>query len=402
MTNRRSANRLSTNRVSTCALATALALLAASAASAGWDEGVAAFKAGNYAQAIAEFQQFVEERTDEEALVVGYQMLARSLLRGGKAEESVAAFQKHLELKPGDLASQIGLGQAYYEAGMPRECVTTLNRLNVGSLPEPHQIQVYQMRSASQARLGNTRGAAADLGKVADLKGDAKTRFEYGRLLQSDAQLDAALTAYERAISMDGSQAEWKRTLVNALKIKGRTTQGSAKTGIYAKAQDVARSLVASSPSFDNLLLLGEMQLGGKSYDAAGSTFQQAISKKANDWHPHFYLGQSYGSLERYNEAEGPLNTALPLAPGETERKQIQDYLGFVLSKQNKYDLAISAYESAGNSAGAARVRENKQIAQENLEADEHNKNIEELERTREEIRKQLEELPGGTDPPRR
>ena len=392
-----------TNRRSVLTLATALLVLGASVASAGWDEGVAAFTAGNYAQAIAEFQQFVEERTEEEALQKGYQMLAQSLLRGGKARESIAAFQKHLELKPGDLGSQIGLGQAYFQSGMPRECVATLNRLNVGGLPEPHQILVYQMRSASQARLGNTRGAAADLGKVADLKsGDAKTRFEYGRLLQSDAQLDAALTAYERAISMDGSQAEWKQTLVNALKIKGRTTQGSAKTGIYAKAQNVARSLVASSPSFDNLLLLGEVQLGGKSYDPAASTFQQAISKKANDWHAHFYLGQAYGSLERYNEAEGPLNTALPLAPGETERKQIQDYLGFVLSKQNKYDLAISAYESAGNAAGAARVRENKQIEQENLAADEHNKNIEELERTREELRRQLEELPGGTEPPRR
>lgn len=390
-----------TNRQTVFALATACALLVASSASAGWDEGVAAFRAGNYAQAIAEFQQFVEERTEEEALQKGYQMLAQSLLRGGKAKESIAAFQKHLELKPGDVGSQVFLGQAYYKSGMPRECVATLNRLNVGGLPAGHQIQVYQMRSASYARLGNTRAAAADLGKVADLKSDdAKTRFEYGRLLHSDAQLDAAIRAYERAISMDGSNAEWKKTLVNALKIKGRSTQGSAKAGIYGKAENVARSLVGSSPSFDNLLLLGEVQLGGKNYDAAGSTFQQAISKRANDWHPHYYLGQSYGSLERYSDAEAPLNTALTLAPGDAEEKQIQDYLGFVLSKQNKYDLAISAYERAGNAAGAARVRENKRIAQENLEADEHNRNIEELQRTREELRRQLEELPGAANEP--
>jgi Flp pilus assembly protein TadD len=390
-----------TNSRSVFALATALLVLGASSASAGWDEGVAAFKAGNYAQAIAEFQQFVEERTDEEALVVGYQMLAQSLLRGGKAKEAIAAFQKHLELKPGDTGSQIGLGQAYYQAGMPRECVATLNRLNVGRLPEPYQIQVYQMRSASQARLGNTGGAAADLGKVADLKpDDAKTRFEYGRMLQNDAQLDAAITAYERAVSMDGGNAEWKETLVNALKIKGRSTQGAAKTAIYSKAENFARSLVGSGASFDSLLLLGEVQLGGKNYDSAVSTFQQAISKKSNDWHAHFYLGQSYGSLERYSDAEGPLNTALPLASSDADKRQIQDYLGFVLSKQNKYDLAIAAYEAAGNSAGAGRVRENKRIEQENEEADEFNKNIEELERQREELRKQLEELPGAANEP--
>ena len=389
-----------TNRRSVLALATACALFGASSASAGWEEGVAAFRAGNYAQAIAEFQQFVEERTEEEALQKGYQMLAQSLLRGGKAKEAIAAFQKHLELKPGDVGSQVFLGQAYYKSGMPRETVATLNRLNVGSLPASHQIQVYQMRSASYARLGNTRAAAADLGKVADLKSDdAKTRFEYGRMLQNDAQLDAAIRAYERAISMDGSNAEWKNTLVNALKIKGRSTQGSAKAGIYGKAENVARSLVGSSASYDNLLLLGEVQLGGKNYDSAASTFRQAISKRANDWHAHFYLGQAYGSVERYNDAEAPLNTALSLASGDAER-QILDYLGFVLSKQNKYDAAISAYERAGNSAGAGRVRENKQIAQENREADEHNRNIEELQRTREELRRQLEELPGAANEP--
>lgn len=391
-----------TNRQIVLALVTACTLLGASSASAGWEEGVAAFRAGNYAQAIAEFQQFVEERTEEEALQKGYQMLAQSLLRGGKAKESITAFQKHLELKPGDIGSQVFLGQAYYKSGMPRECVATLNRLNVGSLPAGHQIQVYQMRSASYARLGNTRAAAADLGKVADLKSDdAKTRFEYGRMLHNDAQLDAAIRAYERAISMDGSNAEWKKTLVNALKIKGRSTQGSAKAGVYGKAENVARSLVASNAAYDNLLLLGEVQLGGKNYDAAASTFQQAISKRANDWHAHFYLGQAYGSLERFSDAEAPLNTALTLASGDAER-QIQDYLGFVLSKQNKYDLAISAYERAGNAAGAARVRENQQIAQANREADEHNRNIEELQRTRDELRRQLEELPGAANEPPR
>lgn len=391
-----------TNRRSVLVLATILFVLGASGASAGWDEGVAAFKAGDYARAIAEFQQFVEERTDEEALIPGYQMLAQSLLRGGRAQDSVAAFQKHLELKPGDLGSQIGLGRAYYQAGMPRDCVAALNRLNVGSLPEPHQIQVYQMRGASQAMLGNTRGAAADLGKIADLKGDAKSRFDYGTMLQNDAQLDAAITAYERAVSMDGSQVEWKRTLVNALKIKGRSTQGAAKTDAYAKAQDVARSLVASSPAYDNLLLLGEVQLGARSYEAASSTFQQAISKRSNDWHAHFYLGQAFTALERFSDAEAPLNTALQLASGSDD-EQIWKQLGFVFEKQKKYEDSIDAYRKANDRAGEDRVQENARIAQDNREADEFNRNIEELERQRELLEEQLQALPGAAnDPPRR
>lgn len=376
-------------------------LLTASIATAGYEEGVAAFKAGNFAQAIAEFQQFVEERPDQHA---GYQMLGLSLMSARRAAEAVAPFEKALELKGENPADRLYLGRAQHLSGKHREAISTLSQLNIGSLPPKNQSQIYQMRGASYAQLGNTGSAAADLGRVADLNSsDAGARFEYGRMLHNDAQLDPAIAAYERAVSMDGSQTEWKKVLVNALKLKGRSTPGSAKVGVYRKAEDYARSLVGSSASYDNLLLLGEVQLGAKSYDSAASTFQQGISKRSNDWHAHFYLGQAYGSLERYSDAEGPLNTALPLASAEADKRQILDYLGFVLSKQNKYEPAISAYERAGNAGGAARVRENQQIAQENREADEFNETIAELERQRDALREQLEEVPGATnEPPRR
>jgi len=95
------------------------------------------------------------------------------------------------------------------------------------------------------------------------------------------------------------------------------------------------------------------------------------------------------------------VSSARGLASGEAER-QIQDYLGIVFEKQKKFSQAIAAYQKAGNSAGAARVRENEQIAQDNQAADQFNENIEELKRQQEELRRQLEEVPGATsDPPR-
>ena len=389
-----------TTRRPVLALTTICALLTASVAFAGWDEGMAAFKSGNFAQAVAEFQQFVEERPDEHG---GYQMLGLSLISARRPAEAVAPFEKALELKGENPVDRLYLGRALHMSGKHRESISTLSRLNIGSLALKKQSQVYQMRGASYARLGNTGSAAADLGRVADLNSsDAGARFEYGRMLQNDAQLDPAIVAYERAVSMGGSQTEWKKALVNALKLKGRSTPGSAKVGVYRKAEDYARSLVGSSASYDNLLLLGEVQLGAKSYDSAASTLQQAISKRNNDWHAHLYLGQAYGSLERYNDAEAPLNDALGLASGDAE-KQVLDYLGFVLEKQKKFDASISAYERAGNAGGAARVRENQQIAQENKEADEFNATVAELEAQRDALREQLAEVPGATsEPPRR
>ena len=349
---------------SVLALATVCALVGASASSAGWEEGVAAFQAGNYAQAIVEFQQFVEERTDEEALQKGYRMLAQSLLRGGKAKEAVAAFQKHLELKPGDVGSQVGLGQAYYKSGQFPECVAILNKLSIGSLPKLHQILVYQMRSASLVRLGSIGSAAADQGRVAELKPtDAKVRFDYGALLHGDGQLDAAVAAYEQAISMEGGNVEWKKALVGALLGAGRSAEGFwAGTRIYSRAEDVAKSLVKSSRSYDNLLLLGEAQLGAGSYDAATSTFRQAIKLERSEWLPHFYVGQALTARERYKRAERPLETALGLA-SVADEKLVWSQLGYVFWCQGKYAKAAWAYENAGDFESVRRVRESERKA---------------------------------------
>lgn len=380
-------------------LAALSVLLTASVAAAGWDEGVAAFTAKNYSQAIAEFQQFVEERPDQQQ---GYAMLGRSLLLGGRADDALAPLQKALELKADDIPSQVYLGQAFHQAGKPRECVAHFNKMNIGGLPAGVQTSIYQMRSASQVRLGNTRAAAADLGKVADLKSDdASARFDYGQMLYNDDQRDAGIAAYERAISMDGTKSEWKKVLVNALKVSGRRAQGDAKTRVYARAEDVARGLVGSTPSYDNLLLLGEVQLGGKNYESAVSTFQQAISKNARDWHAHFYLGQALCSVERFADAEAPLNTALPLASGD-DKERIWKQLGFAFEKQKKYDESIANYQKANDQAGVGRVEENKRIAEDNLAADEHNRTIAELEAKKKELEEQIGEIPGeASEPPR-
>lgn len=388
-----------TTRRSVFLLAALSVLLTASVAAAGWDEGVAAFTAKNYSQAIAEFQQFVEERPDQQQ---GYSMLGRSLLLGGRPSDALAPLQKALELKADDIPSQVYLGRAFHEAGKPRECVAHLNTMNIGGLPAGAQISIYQMRSASQVRLGNTRAAAADLGKVADLKSDdARARFDYGQMLYNDDQRDAGIAAYERAISMDGTKSEWKKVLVNALKVSGRRAQGDAKTRVYARAEDVARGLVGSTPSYDNLLLLGEVQLGGKNYESAVSTFQQAISKNARDWHAHFYLGQALCSVERFADAEAPLNTALPLASGD-DKERIWKQLGFAFEKQKKYDESIANYQKANDQAGVGRVEENKRIAEDNLAADEHNRTIAELEAKKKELEEQIGEIPGeASEPPR-
>ena len=384
------------------AFTTVCALLTASVAFAGWDEGMAAFKSGNFAQAVAEFQQFVEERPDEHG---GYQMLGLSLISARRPAEAVAPFEKALELKGENPVDRLYLGRALHMSGKHRESISTLSRLNIGSLALKKQSQVYQMRGASYARLGNTGSAAADLGRVADLNSsDAGARFEYGRMLQNDAQLDPAIVAYERAVSMGGSQTEWKKALVNALKLKGRSTPGSAKVGVYRKAEDYARSLVGSSASYDNLpparrgAARGqELRLGG--LDAAS----RPISKRNNDWHAHLYLGQAYGSLERLQRCRSAAERRSRPCLGVMRRSR-SSTTSVSCSRSRRSSThrsrPTSAPETRAARPGSVRTSRSPRRTR---EADEFNATVAELEAQRDALREQLAEVPGATnEPPRR
>lgn len=323
---------------------------------ADWQAGVDAYKASDFERAVAEFRRVVDERPDQYA---GHLMLGRSLLAAGKPDEAIEPFETAVELRPDDASARLHLGHAFHENDRWRDCVTALNGLDIEALPRTFQERAYKLRGACHARLGGTRSAASDLGRVADLNPtDAKARFEYGQWLHGDGQIDAAIAAYERAISMDGSKPGWKRTLVDTLVHAARTTEGHwARTGYYAKAEGVARGLVRASPSHDHLLLLGEAQLGGERYKPAASTLRRAISRDPDDWRAYVALGQTFTHRGRHKRAEVSLRTALPLADGE-DRNLVWNWLGYVLYRQGRYAEAAEAYHSAGNAEAAQEVRE--------------------------------------------
>ena len=286
-------------------------------------------------------------------------MLGRSLFAAGRTAEAIAPFERALELRPDSDAARIYLGHAFHENGRWRACVATLSELDIEALPQRFQEQAYKLRGACHSRLGGTRSAASDLGRVADLNPtDAVARFDHGRWLQSDGQIDAAIAAYEQAISMGGRNPEWERTLANALVHAARTTEGHwAGIRYYERAAEAARSLVRESPTYDHLLLLGQAQLGAERYKAAASALRRASSLEPDDWRAYMVLGRTFTYRGRHKKAEVSLRTALGLADGE-DRNQVLNWIGLVLYRQGRYAEAAEAYHSAGNAEAAQEIRE--------------------------------------------
>lgn len=379
------------------AFAVLVLLLASAAAEAGWEEGVAAFKSGNFQQAAKEFQAFVDERPD---VFQGHYMLGQCLAKLGRNREALNHLRKALELESGNVGVQLALGKVYLEVGQFADAAALLGKIDASSLPAAQQSALHQMLAMALEKSGDSNRALDQLARAARAKpNDANLQYQYGSAALRAGDTGTALAALEKATRLAPNDAEMLYAYAQALVRQGRTTSGSSKTAVYQKAATAAGKLVGMNASYDNLMLLAGAQLGAKQYDGALSSLQQAARKNAADWLPLFYQGQAYTQKEQYRSAESSLKQALDKAKTSNDQITIWKQLGFVYEKQKSYEAAISAYKRAGDSTSVARVEENQKTAQYNLQVEEEAERIRAIEEEQEKLKKELEQLPGGPPP---
>ncbi len=373
-------------------LLTAVATLPAFA---GWDEGVAAFKAKNYEGAAAEFQELVKQTPD------GYRshyMLGLSLQQLNRKEEALHHLRKAYDLNPNDLATQLALGRAYSNLRRYSEVNKLLGKVDASSLPGNQQAAFYQMRGQARFKEGSLDGAVSDFGQLAKLKpNDASTQYLYGTTSFKSGNLEQAIAALGKAVQLDSKDVEMKRSYAQVLISKGRQSRDkTAKKSAYLQASKVAKGAVASQPTYDNYMLLVSAELGAGLYEDAITTGKAALGKKSDDWLAHYYLGQAYSSAKKYDEAEPPLKKAEGLTKNSDDKKLVWTQLGYVYEKQKKYSKAVEYYEYAGNQAGKQRVKENEDTARFNAQVEEENRRIQEMEAEAKKLEEELKALEGG------
>lgn len=372
-------------------LLSSLATLVPALSFAGWEEGVAAFQAGDYATATKEFQALVDSRSD---CAQCYQMLGQALLKTKRAQEAVTQLRKGYDLEPQNDGIRLPLAQAYLESKRYNDAVKLLRTMNPGNLSQARQGVYHQMLAVALDRSGQGAEVLSSLRSAAQASpNDAEAQYRYGQACLAERD-SCAVPALQKAVQLDSRDADKKRSLLKAHLLAGRSARGSAKDSAYRSAAQVAEQLVASSASGDNLLLLGEAQLGAKQYSAAASSFERARSAGANTWLTDYYLGQAQTATKNYSAAETSLNAALGKTSNSNDEKLVWRQLGFVYEKAKKLAEAKQAYTRVGDSAALARVEENIRIAEENREAEEFNEALEELEAQQKALQEQMEDLP--------
>lgn len=377
-------------------LLTAIVSGVAAVAGADWDSGVAAFKAGQWAQASQAFQEVVSAQPD---FAGGHYMLGQSLLKQDKNQEALSHLRKAYELESSNLSYVFGLAKGYFDSGRYNEALQMLEKINRSSLPKAQQSVYQQMRAVALSKTGRADEALQDLREIAQGSNTGSAWYSYGSAALSAGEIDRAVDALERAVRLEGDSRQ-KQAYINALIQQARSTDSSsAKNQAYATAVPVAQSLPAN---YENLLTLGEVQLGAGQYTQAVASLEKAKAQNANDFYVHFYQAQALTALDRWQQAASAAEAALQRARQDRVKRLAWRQLGFVHEKMKNYEEAIAAYRNAGDPSGVRRVEENQRIAEENKEVEEHNRQIEELRKEEEALQEALEDLQGGGKPPLR
>lgn len=375
-------------------------ILGASVGWAGWDEGLAAFKAKNYAQAVREFEGVVAERSDWPQ---GYLMLGTSLLRADRTAQAIEALRKAYDLAPSDIGVQLTLAQAYVTAGRHGDAAQLLGKVNQASLSKEQQTAFGKLYTTALQKSGQGAKAQAELEKAARANpNDSNLQYQFGVAALNAGNTAQAVQALERAARLDAKSAPKQKALTQALIRQAQETGGSANDSIYARAVDSARALLAVENNYESQLLFGEAQLGAKQYGAAAETFAQAARSNSGDWLPLFYQGQALTASGSYDQAATVLRSALGRNPGGRDQARIHNQLGFVFEKQKKLNEAIAAYRAAGNGNAADRVAKNAEIAKHNEQAAAEEAKAKELAEQARMLREELAKQGGGAAPPPR
>jgi tetratricopeptide (TPR) repeat protein len=372
-------------------------LLAAAPAFAGWDEGVAAFKSKNYTQAAKEFQEIVQQKPEWPA---GHFMLGQALGKLNRDDEALGHLRKAYDLNPNDLSYQMALGKSYLDNQRYADAASLLAKIDANALPSSQRTVYHQMLAAAYDKSGQGDRALNSLKKIADSQpNDGDAQYRYGLAAYNANQMTTAVTALEKAVRLDPSDNQKKETLVKILIRGAREANGNEKKARYQKAVTIAGQLASAAPTYENLLTLGEVQLGAQAYSSAAGSFRQALSKNSSDWLAHFYLGQALTSSQAYSEAVAALNQALTKTSSATDERKVWRQIGFANEKLKNYSASLDAYRKAGDSAAVTRVEENQQIAQDNQQIEAENRKIEEMEAERRRLEEELKSLPGGRPP---
>jgi tetratricopeptide (TPR) repeat protein len=251
--------------------------------------GIAQFKRGRFEEAVQEFTGFLKAEPEHRQAL---QLRAISAFELERFEQAAADYQKLLP--EGDLTVRLGLASCYARMGRPAEA-----------------------REVLGPAIGNEESA--------------EVQFLRGQIFVQDNDLDAALTAFEKALQLKPALAK-VRFEIGAIHWRKRNAEAAIEAW-RAEHEANPRSFEA------NYALGAALALSAAAREQAEPYLRAALKIKPRHPGASYHLGKLLWTQSKSREAVGLIESAVS---GDPE------------SREARYLLA-TIYQSLGRKADAAR-----------------------------------------------
>ncbi len=200
----------------------------------------------------------------------------------------------------------------------------------------PRVSAVHNRRGLARELLDRAEGAEADYLLATRLEPRAHDAWiNLGRLRRRGGRHDAALEAFDRAVSLADTDGDAHL---------GRGLSRAALGDVPGARADFARAAELSPNDAEPLLALGDLQRDLGEYTTAVETYRTAIAREDADAASWLKLGNSLALLERYLEAARAFRAAIRRAP---ELAAAHNGLGASLMHLGRTEDAIAALDRA-------------------------------------------------------
>ena len=280
---------------------------------------------------------------------------AKSHAKKGKIEEAKKLYQTILQAFPKNKQAQQGLAvlnkpkQPATTQSPPQEVINQLiNLYNQGQLAQvveqaqalteqyPEAFFIWNILGAAAAQTKQLDKAVTAFGKVITINPNYADAYNnMGNALKDQGKLEAAIAAYNKALSLKPDYAKAYNNMGNALLEQGKLEEAIAA---YNKALSLKPDYADAYNNMGNAL-----KDQGKLEEAIAA-YNKALSLKPDYADAYYNMSNALKDQGKLEEAIAAYNKALSLKPDYAEA---YNNMGNALQDQGKLEEAIAAYNKA-------------------------------------------------------
>ncbi|MBD2336932.1 tetratricopeptide repeat protein [Calothrix sp. FACHB-156] len=299
------------------------------------NRGVALGELEQFESAIASYDKALEIKPDD---YQAWHNRGNALDELGQFEAAIASYDNALEIKPEDHETWYNQGNALYHLGQFKSAIASYDNA-LKFKPDFHQ--AWHNRGYVLRDLGEYEQEIASYDKALKFKpNDHQTWYMRGNSLINLGQFEQALISYNQTITIKPDYPEaWTN--------RGITLQ---HLNLYQEALTSFESALKINPNFPEVFKTwnakAEVLSNLGEYEQAIASYEKALKFKP-DYHQAWYgKGWALNELGRYEEAITSFDKALKFQPDD---HQAWYGRGWALDELGQYEEAITSYDNALN-----------------------------------------------------